>query len=62
MFEHLCSHSGQVMLTRGQIAERGGIRPQRLGETMYELMKFNTIVTQTGAWKPSGNQASWCTS
>jgi hypothetical protein len=46
MFEHLYPHTGQIMLTRDQIAERIGIRPNEVSEIMGELVSFRAIFTE----------------
>lgn len=46
MFEHLYPHTGQIMLTRDQIAERIGIRPNEVSEIMSELVRFRAIFTE----------------
>ena len=46
MFEHLYPHTGQIMLTRDQIAEKVGIPPQHVSEIMGELVKFKAIFTE----------------
>lgn len=46
MFEHLYPHTGQIMLTRDQIADRIGIRPTEVSEIMGELVRFRAIFTE----------------
>lgn len=46
MFEHLYPHTGQIMLTRDQIAERIGIRPNEVSEIMGELTRCHAISTE----------------
>ena len=45
-FEHLYPHTGQIMLTRDQIAEKIGIRPTEVSEIMGELVRFCAIFTE----------------
>ncbi len=45
-FEHLYPHTGQIMLTRDQIAEKIGIRPNEVSEIMSELVRFRAIFTE----------------
>lgn len=46
MFEHLYPHTGQIMLTRDQIAEKVGITPEHVSEIMGELVRFRAIFTE----------------
>jgi len=46
MFEHLYPHTGQIMLTRDQIAEKVGITPEHVSEIMGELVRFKAIFTE----------------
>ena len=46
MFEHLYPHTGQIMLTRDQIAEKVGITPEHVSEIMGELVRFKAIFTK----------------
>ena len=45
-FDHLYPHTGQIMLTRDQIAEKIGIRPNEVSQIMGELVKFRAIFTE----------------
>ena len=46
MFEHLYPHTGQVMLSRDQIAEKISTTPEHVSEIMGELVKFKAISTE----------------
>ena len=46
LFEHLYPHTGQIMLTREEIAEKVGIRPTEVSAIMGELAKCHAIFTE----------------
>ena len=46
LFEHLYPHTGQIMLTREEIAEKVGIRPNEVSAIMGELAKCHAIFTE----------------
>lgn len=46
LFEHLLPHTGQIMLTREEIAEKVGIPANRISQIMNELVSFGAIVTE----------------
>ena len=46
LFEHLYPHTGQIMLTREQIAETVGIRPNEVSAIMGELAKCHAVFTE----------------
>lgn len=46
LFEHLYPHTGQIMLTREQIAENVGIRPNEVSAIMGELATCQAVFTE----------------
>ena len=46
LFEHLYPHTGQIMLSREQIAETVGIRPNEVSAIMGELAKCHAVFTE----------------
>lgn len=46
LFEHLYPHTGQIMLTRDQIAETVGIRPNEVSAIMGELATCQAVFTE----------------
>ncbi len=46
LFEHLYPHTGQIMLTREQIAETVGIRPNEVSAIMGELATCQAVFTE----------------
>lgn len=46
LFDHLMPHTGQVMLTREEIAEQVGIAVQEVSKIMNELVKFGAIFSE----------------
>lgn len=46
LFEHLYPHTGQIILTREQIAEAVGIRPTEVSAIMGELARCHAVFTQ----------------
>lgn len=46
LFDHLFPHTGQVMLTREEIAEAVGIRVNEVTAIMNELVSFGAIFTE----------------
>lgn len=46
LFDHLFPHTGQIMLTREEIAEAVGIRVSDVSEIMRELVNFGAIFTE----------------
>jgi hypothetical protein len=45
LFEHLYPATGQIMLTREQLAEQIGTAPEEVSKIMAELVKFQAIFT-----------------
>jgi len=43
LFDHLFPHTGQIMLTREEIAEKVGIEADNVSRIMNELVKFGAI-------------------
>lgn len=46
LFDHLFPHTGQIMLTREEIAEQVGIRVNEVTTIMNELVKFGAIFSK----------------
>lgn len=46
LFDHLMPHTGQVMLTREEIAEQVGIAVQEVSKIMNELVSFGAIFSE----------------
>jgi len=46
LFDHLFPHTGQIMLTREEIAEKVGIRVNEVTAIMNELVKFGAIFSE----------------
>lgn len=46
LFDHLMPHTGQVMLTREEIAEQVGIAVQEVSKIMNELVTFGAIFSE----------------
>ncbi len=46
LFDHLYPHTGQIMLTREQIAEMVGIRPTEVSAIMGELATCQAVFTE----------------
>jgi len=46
LFDHLMPHTGQVMLTREEIAEKVGIAADDVSKIMGELVAFGAIFTE----------------
>lgn len=46
LFDHLMPHTGQVMLTREEIAEQVGIRVSDVSQIMTELVTFGAIFSE----------------
>jgi len=46
LFDHLFPHTGQIMLTREEIAEAVGIRVNEVTAIMNELVGFGAIFTE----------------
>ncbi|MEZ7138023.1 MULTISPECIES: hypothetical protein [Komagataeibacter] len=46
LFDHLMPHTGQIMLTRDEIAEKIGQRPQEISQIMNELVRFGAIFSK----------------
>lgn len=46
LFDHLMPHTGQIMLTREEIAETVGIRADDVSQIMRELVKFGAIFSE----------------
>lgn len=46
LFEHLFPHTGQIMLTRSEIAETVGIKPDHVSEIMNELVNYGAIFSE----------------
>jgi len=46
LFDHLMPHTGQVMLTREEIAEQVGIRVSDVSQIMNELVTFGAIFSE----------------
>jgi len=46
LFDHLMPHTGQIMLTRGEISEAIGIRADDVSQIMNELVKFGAIFSE----------------
>ena len=42
-FEHLRNDTGEVLLSREQMAEEVGVAPKRVSEVMSELVKIGAI-------------------
>jgi predicted transcriptional regulator len=46
LFDHLFPHTGQIMLTREEIAEKVGISTNHVSEIMRELVSFGAIFSE----------------
>lgn len=46
LFDHLMPHTGQIMLTREEIAEIVGISADNVSKVMNELVKFGAIFSE----------------
>lgn len=46
LFDHLMPHTGQIMLTREEIADQVGIAVQEVSKIMRELVTFGAISTE----------------
>lgn len=46
LFDHLFPHTGQIMLTREEIAEKVGIRVNEVTAVMNELVRFGAIFSE----------------
>lgn len=46
LFDHLMPHTGQIMLTREEIAKQVGIAVQEVSKIMTELVTFGAISTE----------------
>jgi len=46
LFEHLFPHTGQIMLTREEIAEQVGIPVNHISQIMNELVSFGAIFSE----------------
>lgn len=46
LFDHLFPHTGQIMLTREEIAEQVGISADNVSRIMNELVKFGAIFSK----------------
>jgi len=46
LFDHLMPHTGQIMLTREEIAEKVGVTPDHVSTIMRELVSFGAILTE----------------
>lgn len=46
LFDHLMPHTGQIMLTREEIAESVGIEANNVSQIMSELVKFGAIFSE----------------
>lgn len=46
LFDHLMPHTGQIMLTREEIAENIGIAADDVSKIMNELVKFGAIFSE----------------
>lgn len=46
LFDHLMPHTGQVMLTREEIAEQVGIPVNHISQIMNELVAFGAIFSE----------------
>lgn len=46
LFDHLMPHTGQIMLTREEIAEKVGIEADNVSRIMNELTKFGAIFAE----------------
>lgn len=46
LFDHLMPHTGQIMLTRAEIAEKVGIEADNVSRIMNELTKFGAIFAE----------------
>jgi len=46
LFDHLMPHTGQIMLTREEIAENIGIAADDVSKVMNELVKFGAIFSE----------------
>lgn len=46
LFDHLMPHTGQIMLTREEIAETVGISADDVSKVMNELVKFGAIFSE----------------
>ena len=46
LFDHLFPHTGQIMLTREEIAEKVGIEADNVSRIMNELVKFGAIFAE----------------
>lgn len=46
LFDHLMPHTGQIMLTREEIAEAVGIEANNVSQIMNELVKFGAVFSE----------------